>query len=92
MGNMEERSKRGQGMEAVKERGLGMKILKNIFCRHFNPLYILKKQTMRHDAYINVLTRLDSLTLEMEALCCPEMLVTIYQLTWCNIPEDLNLL
>jgi hypothetical protein len=34
---------------------------------------------------------LDCLALKMKALQCFKMLVTSYQSTWHNIPEDLNL-
>lgn len=33
----------------------------------------------------------DSLTLRMEALRSPETSVTIYQSTWRNTPEELNI-
>jgi hypothetical protein len=31
-----------------------------------------------------------SLTLKMKAICSSDMLVNLYQTTWCHIPEDMD--
>jgi len=65
-------------MEGMKERGWGMNIQKKYFPQTLNLFYVMKNcyQPLRNDVYTSVLTRrLDSLTLKMEELCSPEMLV-----------------
>jgi hypothetical protein len=51
-------------------------------CWHFGEAYCLLQAAQQ--------VLLDCLALKMEALYLCEILVTTCQLTWLNIPEDLN--
>jgi len=59
-------------------KGMGNEFIKKYTPQTLNPFYVMKNcyQPLRNNVYKNMLTRrLDSLTLKMEELCSPEMLV-----------------